>query len=129
MSPPLTLEALEIDKHPPPPSRRKFTLRELHSYLFDDVTFQHLHLWRKILLDVSVNLIKDALKQRFQHVMFLHFSLVQPSLRRFKIQTISQPGKLDNEGDFVFKDGNMVDCLTSHGWRQTQGNRESMLPL
>ena len=42
--------------------------------------------------------------------MFLHFSLVQPSLRRFKNQTISQPGKLDNEGDFVFKDGNMVDC-------------------
>ena len=52
--------------------------------------------------------------------MFLHFSLVQPSLRRFKIQTISQPGKLDNEGDFVFKDGNMVDCLTSHGWRVTE---------
>ena len=46
--------------------------------------------------------------------MFLYFSLVQPSLRRFKNQTIGQPGKLENEGDFVFKDGYM-DCLTMVG--------------
>ena len=44
--------------------------------LCNNVTLQHVHLGRKTLLDISVNFIKNALKQRLQHIMFLHFSLV-----------------------------------------------------
>lgn len=48
--------------------------------LCDDITLQHYHLWIQVLFDVSVNLIKHALEQLLQYIVFLWLSLVQPRL-------------------------------------------------
>lgn len=52
-----------------------------HSYvrcsdLRDDITFQDLHLRTQILLDVSIHIIKHALKQFLQNVVLVGFSLI-----------------------------------------------------